>query len=392
MDEQASQGGAVERAVVPIIVLAVLTVTACSRQDKIDRIREDGVEVVLNHREPYKRAGRPSTFDLKWVYSIDTESEALAQAGLGSAGEFGVDALGNVTIVAFKNEKNFLYRFDPRGRLIGSFGRYGQGPGEIEWPFLDRVFDDGRIAITDRMHKYIVYDRDGNVVREFRPGFSFGYIDPLDDGRLIVQIPRYEAGTRGSYAHPVSLSLCRADFEEIKELDRRQYPPDGGNEKLLPFFSWRVSAGHIYIANQERGFEILDYDLQGNLRRKIRKEYSPVRPTREIRKAFLGSAVDQPGVAHYLPDPLPPIAAIFTDDEGRLFAMSYEAGQRPGEFLWDIFDPDGVFIGRKSLEVSLWRGLNNGSRYTMIKNGLFYDYAEKESGYNEMVVSAVTWR
>ena len=51
-----------------------------------------------------------------------------------------------------------------------------------------------------------------------------------------------------------------------------------------------------------------------------------------------------------------------------------------------------MFIGRKSLEVPLWRGLNNGSRYTMIKNGLFYDYVEKESGYNEMIVSAVTWR
>ena len=381
-----------ERAVVPILVLAVLTVTTCSRQNKIDRIREDGVEVVLNHREPYKRAGRPSTFDLKRVYSIDTESEALAQAGLGSAGEYGVDAQGNVTIVAFKNKRDFIYRFDPRGRLIGSFGRYGQGPGEIEWPFLDRVFDDGRIAITDRMHKYIVYDRDGNVVREFRPGFSFGYVDPLDDGRLIVSIPRYGTGSPGTYAHLVSLSLCGPNFDEIKELDRFQYPADGGNEKLLPFFLWRVSAGHLYIANQERGYEILDYDLQGILRRKIRKEYAPVSPTREIREAFLGSAVDQPGVAHYLPDPLPPIAAIYTDDEGRLFAMSYEAGRRPGEFLWDIFDPDGVFIGRKSLEVSLWRGLNNGSRYTMIKNALFYDYAEKESGYKEMIVSAVKWR
>ena len=67
-------------------------------------------------------------------------------------------------------------------------------------------------------------------------------------------------------------------------------------------------------------------------------------------------------------------------------------GEGPGGFLWDVFDPEGVFIGRKSLDVSLWRGLNNGSRYTMIKNGLFYDYVEKESGYNELVVSAITWR
>jgi hypothetical protein len=68
------------------------------------------------------------------------------------------------------------------------------------------------------------------------------------------------------------------------------------------------------------------------------------------------------------------------------------SGEGPGNSSGDIFDPEGVFIGRKSLEVSLWRGLNNGSRYTMIKNGFFYDYAEKESGYKELIVSAVTWR
>ena len=61
---------------------------------------------------------------------------------MGSAGEFGVNGQGGITIVAFKNRKDFIYRFDPRGRLIRSFGPYGQGPGEIDWPFLDRVFDD----------------------------------------------------------------------------------------------------------------------------------------------------------------------------------------------------------------------------------------------------------
>lgn len=380
-----------KRAFVAPLLLAFLVTGACSSREEIDRTRIAGVEVVLNHIEPYRRAGRPSAFDLQDLYAIDTEDEALAAAGMGSAGEFGVDGQGGITIVAFKNRKNFIYRFDPRGRLIRSFGPYGQGPGEIDWPFLDRVFDDGRIALTDRMRKLVVFDAEGRVVHESRPRTSIAYVFPLDDGRLIAQIPRYGTGPLGGYSHPVSLCLCRADFAEIKELDRYQYPPDGGNEKLLPFFLWRVSAGHIYIANEERGYEILDYELDGTLRRKIRKEYRPTDPSKEIKRAILGPAADQPGVARYLPDPMPPIAALFTDDEGRLFVMTYEPGDRPGEFVWDIFDADGVFIGRKSLDID-WLGLRNGSRYALMKNGLFFARRGKESGYFRYTVQTVTWR
>ena len=377
------------------ISLVVLSFSAlftfCKTAEKIDRIRENGVEVVLNHIEPYDLKKQPSTFDLQTVLTIDTEREDLAKAGMGSAGEFDVDGQGNIFIVGFKNLKNFIYRFDSQGRLLNSFGRNGQGPGEIEWPFLDRVFDDGRIALTDLMSKYIVFDRNGNALREFRPRFSISYIYPLDNGRLLVQKPRYEARTSKYGSYPYALCLCESNFAEIKELDHFHWPADGGNEKRLPYFLWRVSSGHIYIANQERGYEILDYDLEGNLRRKIRKEYHPVAPTPAIRKSILGPNYNQPRVARYFPDPMPPICSLFVDDEGRLFVMTYESGDRSGEYVWDIFNSDGVFIGRKSLGF-FWLGLQYGSKYAMIKKGLFYGYKEKENGYRELTVHKIIWK
>jgi hypothetical protein len=82
---------------------------------------------------------------------------------------------------------------------------------------------------------------------------------------------------------------------------------------------------------------------------------------------------------------------FFTDDEGRIFVMTYEPGPAPGEYFWDIFNADGVFVGRKALNI-LWAGLYGGSRYTFIKNGRLYHHRVKESGYHELVVSNVTWR
>ena len=75
------------------------------------------MEVVLNHIEPYDLKKQPSTFDLQTVLTIDTESEDLAKAGMGSAGEFDVDGQGNISIVAFKNLKYFIFNSD--GIFIG---------------------------------------------------------------------------------------------------------------------------------------------------------------------------------------------------------------------------------------------------------------------------------
>ena len=372
-----------------LFALAALCL-CCSREGGVEKIRENGVEVVLNHVDPYRLEGEPSTFDLEPVLTIDLERKDLAAKGMGSAGEFGVDGEGNIAVVAFKNEKNFIYRFNPKGEWLNSFGPFGQGPGELEWPFLDAVFPSGDIAITDRMRKYIVFDKNGKVLKEIRPDFNISYVYPLENGNLVLERPRYERASKDS-PWPTCLSLCDSSFVEIKELDRHLRSLD--NNRLVPFFMWRVSAGHIYVANEERGYEIWDYDLGGNLRRKIRKEFRPVAATEEIKKAVLGPGYDQPGISQdrYFPKPMPPLSSFFTDDEGRLFVMTYEAGDRPGEYLCDIFNADGVFVGRKSLDAP-WAGLYGGPKYVMAKKGRLYNNREKESGYHELLVRRIIWK
>jgi len=51
----------------------------------------------------------------------------------------------------------------------------------------------------------------------------------------------------------------------------------------------------------------------------------------------------------YFSNHWPPFRYLFPDDEGRLYVMTYEKGEKPGEFLYDIFNREGVFIGRTKL-------------------------------------------
>ena len=66
------------------------------KQEDIERIIEDGVEVVLNHIDPYKIRGVPSNLILEEEFSIDTALMETVRTGLFDIIEFTVDSKGNI--------------------------------------------------------------------------------------------------------------------------------------------------------------------------------------------------------------------------------------------------------------------------------------------------------
>jgi hypothetical protein len=372
------------------VFLGMGLLAACGGRDpQVDKTVEDGVEVVLNYREPYKIKGQPSTISLEEILSIDLESDDLATAGLATGGEWDVDDAGNIFVIGFKNRENFIYRFGRTGHLARSFGRRGQGPGELQWPFLSGVSKSGETSITDFGHKFIVYDHNGMVLREVKLERQTTRVEALENGKYLALRPRPDLMTQDAYIDV--LTLCDQEFTDLKILDRFERASD--DSRQVPYFMWRVSGGRIIIANQARGYEFWVYDLDGNPVRKIRKEYRPVRVTEEIKEAVIGPDYRRSGQSadSYFPNPLPPINQFFTDDKGRIFAMTYEPGGRPGEYLWDIFNPEGAFIGRKGLDIK-WAGLYIGPHYTFIKNAHLYCHRVKQSGFHELVVYKVSWK
>ena len=364
----------------------IMLVSCGQKKDKVEKILEDGVEVVVNHIEPYKITREPSTFTLEEELVIDTERDDILDAGMGTAGEFDVDSEGNIYIVSFKNIKNFIYKFDSKGNLVTSFGRMGQGPEELQWPISPVINDRDEMAIYDYPNKLVIFNKNGGLVKEERLNFRSYWMEPLENGKYLVWRLKREKATTEYF--PRVLSLYDSRFNEIKELDVYKSPRQ--QNRLTPYFTWRVSNGHIYIANEERGYEIWVYDLEGNLARKIRKDYRPVMASEEIKKLILGPSYGSIDFKDYFPTPLPPLSSFFTDDEGRLFIMTYEEGERAGEYLYDIFNTEGIFVGRKSLHM-VWAQLYFGPKYTMVKKNHLYCHREKESGYMELVVYKMNW-
>ncbi len=309
---------------------------------------------------------------------------------------FDLDAEGNTYLWCQTGRENLIFRFDGNGNLINSFGRMGKGPGEVEFISNLAVVNQGQIAVTDYGNKkFIIFGKNGEILNEVRIDTNIWAVIPLENNSYIIV--RKLANLEGEFLYQFPISLCDSEFNEIKELDRQKIPNFLKKKSLRTrtyVFSWSLAEGKLYIANEESGYEIWIFDLNGNLLRKVKKEYRNV-PTEDYLKDLAKEEfkADPQGEKIAVPKKMPPIQSFFTDDEGRVYVMTYEKGKNTGEYMTDIFGPDGAFIGRKSLyRIKAMITPSPLYAYIRVKKDELFCVREKKRGYKELVVYKMLWQ
>ena len=349
----------------------------------MERINENGVEVVINHLEPYNLGDEPTSLTLTREFEIDVESKEAASLGLANIGYFDIDSQGNIFIASSKSKDPILFKYDNAGNFISSFGRMGQGPGEVQFIRFFGIDSLDRVIISDHTSKKVLFfNAAGTLIREVAYNPDFFTMFPLENGYFVfvqdVIKPEEEELSR-------NIRICNADFKDRKELDSHISPSiSDGMPVLYPVFLWRLSGERLFTVNEQRGYEILEYDLVGNLVRKVRKEYIQVRFPDELKQKY----IKRYGTARklYFPKYLPPFRSFFCDDQNRLYVMTQEEGDHPGEYMFDVFNRHGVFVSRISLNVLL-----NWDLQAKSKKGYLYCVQEKESGFMKLVAYRMIW-
>ena len=91
----------------------------------------------------------------------------------------------------------------------------------------------------------------------------------------------------------------------------------------------------------------------------------------------------------YFADHMPPFEFFFLDDKERLFVLSAE---KEGDTrIFDIFNEEGTFIGRKALNISFNR-FNRYGNQVIIRNERLVCVQEKESSFKELLIYKMTWQ
>ncbi|MFQ6003262.1 MAG: 6-bladed beta-propeller [Candidatus Zixiibacteriota bacterium] len=357
------------------------------------------MEVIINHLEPYKVKGTPSILRLEEEFTIDTERDDLAELGFTDIGSYDVDSDGNIYFVrARETDLDVIIQFDREGNFSKTFGKRGQGPGEIQFPVFLYINENDELPLYDgNMQKLYIFDKEGDLIKEIRiePKKDFGnfVFYPLENGSFLKH---------GEYFDPESqhrqniLQLCNSQFETVKELDRCDHGKVVAFTQIKKVFTPRVfivqiSDGKIYVGHEKRGYEILVYDFEGNLMKKIRKEYNPTEVPEDYKENWLRN-IGRYENRLFFPEKMPPFHYFFLDDEGRLYVKTYERGTNRDEYMHDIFNSDGLFITRKSMPgYGNWIYPGDSLNRGKARNGHFYCIREKESGYKELVVYKMTW-
>jgi len=383
-----------------LVSLTAFMCLSCGGRSGVEKIVENGVEVVLNRAEPVRLKGEPSTLTLEKVFAVDTEDDATAALGVTDIYFFDVDRTGNILIlVPPTGPRNCVYKLSPDGKLLASFGLIGQGPNEMEYPGGIQALDNGEIWVFESpKNKVHVFDGGGKPVADRSP-VKFEIILPLANGSHLVT--RLDAVDLTQKYLSMVIDLYDSGFRLAKELDRftkfanrmiYEKVPEPYVSGIEFIFQAKASSDRVYVGNSDRGYEILVFDLEGRLLRKIRKKYAPVTVSDEYKKKYLKEYLEfMPDYAKkiYFPEFWHPFHAFFPDEEGRLFVMTYEPGARPGEFIYDIFNKDGALVARASLDAL---HLGNGQLLARVRDDRLYAVEEKPSGFKQLTVYRMLWR
>ena len=184
------------------------------KAEKVEKIMEDGVEVIVNYLEPYKIEGEPTTFAIEEESVIDTEREDLAELGIRYIDDYDADSRGNI----YLSSREQLYKFDNKGIFRKRIGRKGQGPGEYQNVDRLRITDAGTISVYDSANaKFLFFNPDGSLSEEIKKTsriFTFESIY-LDNGNFIL---RERQNDKKKGIRTFHYALLDRNFEKIKDL------------------------------------------------------------------------------------------------------------------------------------------------------------------------------
>jgi len=367
---------------IPCLLLLIFILATASFAQKIEITKlADGTTLVRNPKTPVPQPGGPSKLTLKEDLVVGKQA---GNAGplIAQLRSVGVDDQENIWTLDWQDNK--IRIFDKSGRLINTFGKKGQGPKELQNPSRMAVTGDGTALILD-LNKIAFYSSAGECLKEISTakghparlkidGKGFIYLDSMDittSNTRVIKVIKYDAGlnpimTLGSHEEPWK----RAAVNPMMSIIYFHVTKDG---RLF----WLVTSKYEFHA----------YDAAGKPIQTIVKDYAPRKITSEDQKRLLKERFGgdtPPSIKFEFAETYPPVSYFIGDDEGRLYAQTYEMDGKGG-FWYDVFDTEGRCITRFSLP--------EGESAFVVKKGKLYTLIpEDEDGIPLVKRYALEWR
>lgn len=202
-----------------------------------------------------------------------------------------IDVDSNGNIYAVGNREHTIFKFSPEGKLLLTFGGWGQGPGELQWPAWISVNKElNQVLIIDNIG-ISIYDSEGKFIKKIRT-----FIPPLSlcatrNGVILLQPTPDKKEMINYYDHQGRLILSCGEKYQIDYSLSKEIQP-GYLDRLVNDGKILSDGKLIYYVSHVFG-EIKTFDFSGKLilRKKITGIKNLERVSREYEKQFFKNGI-----------------------------------------------------------------------------------------------------
>jgi outer membrane protein assembly factor BamB len=327
-----------------ILVLLLIYFSVLHAQ-KIKIKTENGIQVVYNPKDPAPPPGTPNQLILTEELSIgDEEIEDYIYSNIFS---FDVDDEGNIYVLDTKEA--CVKVFDKNGKRIRTFGEKGQGPGEMQVPVGLSVVAGKEIMTYDTAnYRLTYYSLNGQYIRQVIAGqHMFALTIPDSRGNIV--------GLSLIFGEEPIYKIMKFDQDLNPTLTIKTLPAEGFRSGVLrmvrPATIVRVTSNDHIAWGISSKYEIHIVSPKGEMVRKIIKDYTPVKISKEEKYEWMQSYEDQNLPLGYKLETANhhnPFRYFMCGADGRIYSGTYEKDTE-GNFYYDVFDAQGRYVAKFSL-------------------------------------------
>lgn len=345
---------------------------------------EHGIPVVYNPKKPAPPPGMKCKLVLEEELCIgDQEEEYLFSE---SVDYISTSIDDNWNIFTLDPKLVEIRKYNRTGKLLKIFGKKGNGPEEMDRPSNMMITPQNELMFVDYGNSRLMF-------------FSL-------EGDYLQYIPTYKLRLRRIKID--SHGDIVADLIELSQDENRErkvtYAIKRFNDKLEPIFTfvsvdttedfmksiegreytfgpdtyWQLTKEDCVIIGDTRNYEFAVIDPEGKIIRKIEKEYDPL----EVSKEDIESLSDRTRQLSNIAKHHKGFYYFTIDEEGRIFARTWERTKENRGYYYDVFDPEGRYIAKIPINAFIKRWIG----------GKLLTVEETEEGFPAVKLYNVNWQ
>ena len=334
--------------------------------------KEGDTIVVKNPNEPIYK---DNIFILKEELTLGG-AEAQGPYTFSEIIALAIDEAENIYTLDYKEAH--IKVFDKSGKYLMTFGRSGQGPGELDHPLSISINKTTKEIIVQEISRRLsLFDLNGKFLRNLSLKETWGLRVRTDSrGNIFVT----EAVVDPKEPHYL-FKKFGPDMKLITVLSKTPAPSPLSLNPFMAVAYWEIDKDDKVIYGYPKDYEIQVIDQATKVIKRIRRNFDPVEVTAEEKKEMLKDVPAGINIKFDFSKYHSAFRRFFLDDQNRIFVQSWEKAGGEKRFFYDIFNEEGKYLAKVPLKLTL---------ATLIK-GKLYSLEEDEEGYQIVRRYTVTW-